>query len=390
MHEKAKTKIKDTIREIFFKPEIVFTGRAGHYDFSLYEALANELNKRKIKFKIDALSCWIIFDGMKKHHFKDRSTTDAQAIDDFVDALCNVYCETPMDYSIDFHFRNLKIDIEPIDYEFVSIRTGESIAFGLFPEKEKYVIASIKKNGYLSGSYPGSFIKSILQDLKVFIFLIKTIKLIKSGKTNLTSTLLQSLSGTADTIEIDCVNVKYPWMNSRVYISESVGKFLHNFIFNSEFENGYIVEKINHSLLLLNALIKDDSKEALRIRAAIDWLVQSEITDDETMAFIQICMGLESIFGDDDSEGGLTTILSDRCAYLIGNKIQDRKHIKETFKRIYQIRSKIVHGVRNHLSEDESHLRHLAYSYLERSILEETKNLDLKDIHHGAPPAAPL
>lgn len=377
MHEKAKTKIKDTIREIFVTPEIVFIGGAGHYDFSLYEVLANELNKRKVKFKIDKLSCWIIFDRMKKHHFKDKSTADVQAINDFVDTLCSIYCETPMDYSIDFHFRNLKIDMEPIDYELVSIRTAEDIGFGLFADKEKYAIASIKKSGYLSGNYPGSFIKSILQDLKIFIFLIKTINLIKPGKTNLSSTLLQSMSGHADTIRVDCVNVKYPWMNSSVYISESVGKFLHNFIFNSEFEEVCIVEKINHSLLLLNALIKDDSKEALRIRAAIDWLVQSEITDDETMAFIQICIGLESIFGDDDSEGGLTTILSDRCAYLIGGKIQNRRHIKESFRKIYQVRSKIVHGVRNHLSEDESHLRHLAYSYLEQSILKEIKNLDL-------------
>ena len=75
-----------------------------------------------------------------------------------------------MDYSIDFHFRNLKIDMNPIDYEFVSIRAGEDIGIGLFTDKEKYTIASIKKNGYLSGSYPGSFIKSILQDLKIFIF----------------------------------------------------------------------------------------------------------------------------------------------------------------------------------------------------------------------------
>ncbi|MGV4092531.1 hypothetical protein ACV8S3_13300 [Citrobacter freundii] len=378
MHEKAQTKIKDTIKEILITPAIAFTGRAGHFDFSLYEVLANELNKRKIKFKIDKLSCWIIFDGAKKHYFQDKSITDAQAINDFVDTLCSIYCETPMDYSIDFHFRNLKIDINPIDYEFVSVRADEDIGIGLFAEKEKYAVASIKKNGYLSGGYPGSFIKSILQDLKIFIFLIKSINLIKTGKTNLASTLFQSMSGHADTIKIDCVNVKYSWMNSSVHISESVGKFLHNFIFNSEFEEGYIIEKIDHSLQLMNAIVKDESKEALRIKAAIDWLVQSEITDDETMSFIQICMGLESIFGDDDYEGGLTNILSDRCAYLIGNKIKERRFIKDTFKKIYQVRSKIVHGVRNHLSDDELYFRHLAYSYLERSILKEIQNLDLQ------------
>lgn len=377
MHENAKKKIKDTIKKILTTPEIVFTGRAGQYDFSLYEVLANELNKRKIDFKIDKLSCWIIFDRMKRNHFKDKSTIDAHAVNDFADTLCEIYCETPMDYSIEFHFRNLKIDMEPIEYEFVSIKSGEDLGFGLLAQKENYAIVSIKKSGYLSGEYPSSFLKAIIQDLKVFVFLIKTVNLIKIGKTNITPTLLQSMSGNDDSIKIDCVNVKYPWMNSSVHISESTGKFLHNFIFNSEFEKGYVIEKIDHSLQLMNAIISDNSKEALRIKAAIDWLVQSEITDDETMAFIQICMGLESIFGDDDYEGGLTTILSDRCAYLIGNKIKERKFIKDTFKKIYQVRSKIVHGVRNHLSEDESYFRYLAYSYLERSILKEIENLDL-------------
>lgn len=378
MHENAKVKIKDTIRKILVTPQIAFTDRPGHFDFSLYEVLANELNKRKIEFKIDKLSCWIIFDRMKRHYFNGKQTAeDAQAVNDFIEVLCDIYCNTPMEYSIDFHFRNLKIDIEPINYEFVSIRAGEDVSFGLLQEKEKYVIVSIKKNGFFSGGYPGSFFKNILQDLRCFIFLLKSVSLIKQGKRDISSSLFLSMSGYRDNIQIECINNKYDWMNSNTSVSESINNFLYNLVINNDVEQGEVNKKINESLLILNALIKINTKESSRVRAAIDWLVQSEITDDETMAFIQICMGLESIFGDDDYEGGLTTILSDRCAYLIGRNIKDRKFIKDTFKKIYQIRSKIVHGVRNHLSDDEDHLRHLAQFYLERSILKEIKNLDL-------------
>jgi len=377
MHENARTKIKDTIREILNTPAIAFTGRTGHFDFSLYEVLANELNKRKIKFKIDKLSCWIIFDAAKKHYFQAISTTDAQAVNDFVNTLCSIYCETPMDYSIDFHFRNIKIDMKPIDYEFVSIKSGEDVSFGLFEKKEKYAIVSIKSNGFFSSGYPSSFFKNILQDLKSFVFLLKSANLIKLGKKDLSSSMFLSMSGYGDNIQIECINNKYNWMNSSASISESINNFLYNLVLTNDVEPEEVIKKIDESLLLLNSLIKINTKESLRVRAAIDWLVQSEITDDETMAFIQICMGLESVFGDDDYEGGLTTILSDRCAYLIGRNIKDRRFIKDTFKKIYQIRSKIVHGVRNHLSDDEDHLRHLAHYYLERSILKEIKNLDL-------------
>ncbi|MBI0276284.1 hypothetical protein I6H07_10785 [Hafnia alvei] len=94
------------------------------------------------------------------------------------------------------------------------------------------------------------------------------------------------------------------------------------------------------------------------------------------MSFIQVCIGLESIF-DYDYEGGLTNILSDRCAYLIGKNINDRKNIKKAFKEIYQIRSKIIHGVRNHLSEKEEYLRYVARMYLNKSIMREIDNLEL-------------
>lgn len=377
IHEKSKIKMKDIIRKILKTSDLVITGRTGHFDFSLYEALATELNKRKIGFKIDKLSCWIIFDGMKRVHFKDKSLGDVRVVDEFVDSLYDVYTNTPMNYSIDFHFRNLKIDIEQIEYDFIAIRSANEVGLGLIGKQEKYAVVSIKRDGYFSGGYPGSFFKEILQDLKVFVFLLKSANLIKVGKRDVSSSLFLSMTGYKDNIQIECINNKYDWMNCNSSVSESINKFLYNLVLNTDIEKEEINKKINNSLLVLNALVKNNTKEALRIRAAIGWLVQSEINDDETMSFVQICMGLESIFGDDDYEGGLTTILSDRCAYLIGKNIKDRRFIKDTFKKIYQIRSKIVHGVRNHLSEDEEHLRHLADFYLEKSILKEIKNLDL-------------
>ncbi len=139
-----------------------------------------------------------------------------------------------------------------------------------------------------------------------------------------------------------------------------------------------LIEKLSkHSFETANLLMGHDSKEASRIKAAIDWYVQSDVTEDDTMSFVQVCMGLESIFGDDDYEGGLTTILSDRCAYLIGKNIKERGEIKSDFRKIYQIRSKIVHGVRNHLSANEEHMLYHARYFLRKSILKELDNLDL-------------
>lgn len=181
----------------------------------------------------------------------------------------------------------------------------------------------------------------------------------------------------APTSNIMVKNSGRPYLNRTVSVSLSLSKFLNELVLNSAVTEDYREEKTSESFETANLLLTNNSKEALRIRAAIDWLVQADMTDDETMSFIQICMGLESIFGDDDYEGSLTTILADRCAYLIGKNIKDRGEIKTLFRDIYKVRSKIVHGVRNHLSEKEEHLQYLARAFLSKSILKEIDNLEL-------------
>ena len=168
-------------------------------------------------------------------------------------------------------------------------------------------------------------------------------------------------------------------MTRTINIPLVISKHLNDLKVNSDFSEEKIIKLTQHSFHTANLLLTNTSKEALRIRSAIDWYVQSDITDDDTMSFIQVCMGLESIFGDDLYEGGLTTILSDRCAYLIGKNIKDRGEIKSKFRDIYQIRSKIVHGVRNHLSANEEHMLYYARYFLRKSILKELDNIELSD-----------
>ena len=73
------------------------------------------------------------------------------------------------------------------------------------------------------------------------------------------------------------------------------------------------------------------------------------------MKFIQTCIGLESLLGDSaGNEGaGLTTIMANRCAYSLSHNIHERKEIIKKFKELYEIRSKIVHGRSNKLSDDK-------------------------------------
>lgn len=94
-------------------------------------------------------------------------------------------------------------------------------------------------------------------------------------------------------------------------------------------------------------------KDAERIHAGLEWSFDSRATHNETQAFIQACIGIEALLGDDDQERGLTALLADRCSFLLGTTSSQRTAIASQFRQIYRVRSQLVHGRRKRISLDE-------------------------------------
>jgi hypothetical protein len=81
------------------------------------------------------------------------------------------------------------------------------------------------------------------------------------------------------------------------------------------------------------------------IKTALEWSFDSRENDNQTLSFIQACIGLEALLGEaTDKEEPLTATLADRCAYLLGQNHGDRTRIRGRFKEMYRVRSKLVHG----------------------------------------------
>ncbi|HBV3528008.1 TPA: hypothetical protein MDU75_003542, partial [Klebsiella pneumoniae] len=151
-----------------------------------------------------------------------------------------------------------------------------------------------------------------------------------------------------------------------------LSKFLDELTVASDSEN-HSMER----LIFINKLINDNSEAAKYIKAAMDWYMNAQMVMDETMSFIQICMGLEALLGD-KREGsiGLTQTLSDRCSYLIGKGMSDREEIKKQLKKAYELRSAIVHGLKNRINESEKEYVKNATLFLRRAIKVECQFLN--------------
>lgn len=119
----------------------------------------------------------------------------------------------------------------------------------------------------------------------------------------------------------------------------------------------------------------DHVPDAPRVKTALEWSFDSERSENQTMAILQACMGMEALLGEDDEEEPLAKRLADRCAYLLAKGSQERTEIRKRFKEIYSVRSKLVHGRRARLDVYEQNLLGEARDMLKRVIRVESQNL---------------
>ena len=109
------------------------------------------------------------------------------------------------------------------------------------------------------------------------------------------------------------------------------------------------------AVLLFNGF--GDGEERERIRQASQWYFDSLCGGNDLIAFVQAMVAVEILLGGKGETLGLTDLLANRCAYLLGSTRRERDAILRDFKAIYDTRSEIVHRGKNRLSaKDQEHL----------------------------------
>jgi hypothetical protein len=101
-----------------------------------------------------------------------------------------------------------------------------------------------------------------------------------------------------------------------------------------------------------------DSEDAMALRAAAEWYFDSNAEENQTISFMQMCIGFEALFGTQREGESVRQTLADRLSFVTGKGRPARRDIAKKFGQLYQVRSTIVHGRTSRLSErDREFLR---------------------------------
>lgn len=412
MHEKAIEKIRGKIKGSLKRCEVIenwpqFESLTQHVD-----SLSKEILKHKSEW-ISITDVYSIFYDLVYEFIVSKTEseakftgqlselTDGGGLEQLVDSLCSFYISIPRRYSIYLPLPKISKSVQSsisltdrVELEYFDNADdvpggyqGGLLQFANKLEINK-VYLKINLEGYCSSRLENKTIRQALSSFKIIIQqglfkgLFKIIEGQPAGlgllgglthyqipKSNIVSVDqtddTQRVVSTELSIEISKLldSIDFNWSNEKV---------------NAPFDEGNFDIPIKGYLRLPSLLIESNEPESARVKAAIEWCFDSKVNENETLSFLQICIGLESLLGDDESSGGLTETLADRCAYLISSDIKGRRTIKDNFKDLYKVRSKLVHGVKNTLEHDQKWCKNWGHTILELSIMKEIKHLGLK------------
>lgn len=101
-------------------------------------------------------------------------------------------------------------------------------------------------------------------------------------------------------------------------------------------------------------------ERADQISLGAQWLFDSYVSQDELLSFVQSMVVLEILLGDKaiSDEIGIGELIRNRFAYLIGTSQKERTELMTEFKKIYDVRSQIVHSGKHRLNYQERSLLH--------------------------------
>jgi hypothetical protein len=90
-----------------------------------------------------------------------------------------------------------------------------------------------------------------------------------------------------------------------------------------------------------------------RIVTACEWLQDSESETSSAMAYVQVAIGFEALYGGGKGEPVVET-LANRVAYSLGRLSEERAELRSAFVDFYDKRSSIVHNGSSLLDSDET------------------------------------
>lgn len=237
-------------------------------------------------------------------------------------------------------------------------------------------ILRINTSGYGERSVDDSAISSAISFIKGLIFISKSFDIVESQGSWLRWQDESVLYGKCFVVDNDDPNSNI----KAVDLPQELQEHFACYYIGRKRETDIRGETIDLRLRIFNIasqiLGSDTPKENNEaLSTALVWALDSLSSKNQTVSFIQLCVSLEALLGDEQGAESLSKTLADRCAYLLGKTPTERREIRESFSDLYRHRSKLVHGRRRQIDVESREALYWGNKIILRLIKKEVSNL---------------
>jgi hypothetical protein len=224
--------------------------------------------------------------------------------------------------------------------------------------------------GYLDGHLNSPLGFKILSQAKLFVFFMRSLNLVQiQGYSVLARGAFKNLEASEEEATILLPNgLSQCFGGLALHIGTLVRPRGEKILrLSVMFEN--LRDAIEPLKSLLTLAQKDES-----ITTAIEWYEDSHFAENETVAFLEACIGFEALLQDPDRRlDDMTSRLCDRLAFSLGTSRGERKTIATEYRTILELRGQLVHSRQARIHDAQRKHLDSARSLLKRLIDSELK-----------------
>jgi len=270
----------------------------------------------------------------------------------------------------------------PRDYEFRMSLPGfsklpvgryqlhESIWLEFVPDQERKANLLINARGFWREGVENSIVADCLRKSKIFSYLMHVGPLTKPQ--------IKFRNSVAEFRDLKTLNV-YDFILPEG-MAQLVGSISLNMtsLFSSVKKRTYTEEDFAASMEIEARDFRKyfatlDAQDNSRIATAIEWYEDARAVSNQTVALLEVCIGLEALLGEEGNMADMTNRLCDRFAFTLGKSPGERSHLFAQYKTLLSVRGKLVHAKIARLDTQGSVVLGGAYGMLQRLISHELK-----------------
>jgi hypothetical protein len=351
------------------------------------KAAARLIAKEKGEWISESSVDMLILSKLLNWDIRFNSAEPIEDVDTRVDKLSSIIESIPISYEVYFDLNDL-LALSPVEidigkdglYRFalqyedtVRYPIGTLLTRQIAPanaEREKIACLKINVKGFCDEHDDCITLSAALARFKAFILLATHAGLLSSQTWELRARVNRYVYHPAIFFsELNSAGERTQPVGRRV--STDVSMYMHKLRLLSIKDGEGILRRLNQVAANFEELFSQESPQFSKVRAACEWCFDAMSEESAAMAIVKACIGLETMFGDDNADGGITRSLVDRCSYFLAASYEERVIIGNDLYKLYKLRSKIVHGVQNNLRPDDKVLLHRGRSLLSQSIMKE-------------------